>query len=151
MFSSLGRTPEMGQDRCFICWVSESFPCRVNSVIGRGINTILNEPNHQENWLGKDRNGKKRRTCAWWACGNMNGTFVECSKYIMLSYSGRCQRRIHCNQTTTYCSLFFLVFSTSTYHYLVQKLIQMSNVVWEKNRDMAVASTWISVHNSQVY
>ena len=24
--------------------------------------------------------GKKRSTCAWWACDNMNGTFVESSK-----------------------------------------------------------------------
>ena len=90
--------------------------------------------------------GKKRSICAWWACDNMNGTFVESSKYIMLSYSGLCQRRrIHCNQKTSYCSLFFLILWTSIYHYLVQKLIQMLNVVWQKNRDMIVARMSISV------
>ena len=83
---------------------------------------------------------RKRSTCAWWACDNMNGTFVESSKCIMLSYSGLCQRRrIHCNRTTSYCSLFFLVLWTSIYHYLVQKLIQMLHVVWRKNREMIVA------------
>ena len=84
---------------------------------------------------------KKRSTCAWWACNNLNGTFVKSSKYIMLCYSRLCQRRrIHCNQTTSYCSLFFLVLWTSIYHYLVQMLIQMLNVEWQNNRDMIVAS-----------
>ena len=81
----------------------------------------------------------------------MNETFVESSKYIMLSYSGLChRRRIHCNQTTSYCSLFILVLWTSIYHYLVQKLIQMLNVEWQKNRDMIVARMSISVFSQDI-
>ena len=90
--------------------------------------------------------GKKRSTCAWWACDIASGAFVESRKYIMLSYIGLFQKRkIHCNQTTSYCSLFFLVLWTSIYGYLVQKLIPMLNVVWQKNRDTIVASRSICV------
>ena len=53
----------------------------------------------------------KRCPCA---CDTMNGTFVESRKYIKLGYRGLCQRRrIHCNRTTRYCSLFFLELWTS--------------------------------------
>ena len=89
---------------------------------------------------------KKRSTCAWWACDIMNGTFVESRKYIMSSYSGLCQRkRVHCNLTTSCCSLFFLVLWTSIYHYLIQKLIQILNVALQNNREMIVAnrSIWV--------
>ena len=70
-------------------------------------------------------------------------TFVDAREYIVLSYSGLC-----------HCSLFFLVLWTSIYRYLVQKLIQMSNVMWQKNRDMIVASRSICAfigHNFRVY
>ena len=59
----------------------------------------------------------------------------------MLSYNGLCQRRrIHCNRTTSYRSLFFLVLWTSICSYLVQKLIWMLNIVWQEKRDMIVVS-----------
>ena len=65
--------------------------------------------------------------CLW---VSEDGTFVDSREYIVLRYSGLC-----------HCSLFFLVLWTSIqsiYRYLVQKLIQMSNVMWQKNRDMIV-------------
>ena len=55
-------------------------------------------------------------------------------KYVCL------RRKIHCNRTTSYCSMFFLVLWTSIYSYLVQKLIRMLNIVWQENRDMIVVS-----------
>ena len=124
-------------------WVSEiGYQCGViGSEVDRGVEwAICNRSPKRTDWEGT-MYGKKRSTCAWWACDIMSGAFVESRKYIMLSYSGLCQkRRIRCNQTTSYCSLFFLVLWTSIYGYLLQKLIQMLNVVWQKNRDMIVAS-----------
>ena len=78
--------------------------------------------------------------CPW---VSEDGTFVDSRKSIVLSYSGLC-----------HCSLFFLLLWTSIYRYLVQKLIQMSNVMWQKNRDMIVASRSICAfigHNFRVY
>ena len=52
----------------------------------------------------------------------MEPLHVESRKHIVLSYGGLCQRRrMHCNRTTSYCSLFVLVLWTSIYSYLVKK------------------------------
>ena len=70
-------------------------------------NAVVNEP--RENWLGKDSVWQKEEHMCMMSMWYYEWTFVESRKYIMLSYSGLCQRRRrHCNRTT-YCSLFFLV------------------------------------------
>ena len=135
-------------------WASDSFaylcPCNNSWYVrasprvkkergGSEKSAVVNEPKPLENWLGKESVRHKEEHMCMMSVWYYKETFVESRKYIMLSYSGLCQRRkIHCNRTTSYCSLFFLVLWTSIYNYLVQKLIWMLNIVWQENRDMIV-------------
>ena len=59
-------------------------------------------------WLGKDSVGHYNDSaCAWWVCGNVNGTFCGVQKISQWSYSRLCQeRRIRCNKTRS----LFIVF-----------------------------------------
>lgn len=59
-------------------------------------------------WLGKDSVGHYNDSaCAWWVCGNVNGTFCGVQKISQWSYSRLCQeRRIRCNKTSS----LFIVF-----------------------------------------